>query len=189
LRSLHSLLVASVKKAAEAIRKESPEGIHVMCLNAGIQAYEDKATIDGFDVQVQTNHLSHFLLTSLLWDLVLKAAETSGEARVVTHTDQARKNPKKNFAPSYWVKKGGGRGGGGGRWVRDQQSKLANLLFAYELGEVAKKAGSKVKVCGVVAYLEKGGVGEGRTDYPYTRATGTWEPCLTLPPVVFCLAR
>ena len=48
--------------------------------------------------------------------------------------------------------------------MRYQQSKLANLLFAYELGEVAKKAGSKVKVCGVVAYLEKGGTGkEGQT--------------------------
>jgi len=38
-------------------------GIDVLCSNAGVMALEDDATQDGYDVQMQTNHLSHFLLT------------------------------------------------------------------------------------------------------------------------------
>jgi NAD(P)-dependent dehydrogenase (short-subunit alcohol dehydrogenase family) len=40
---------ASVKKAAEAIKQQFPDGIDVLCNNAGIMADEDKATKDGTD--------------------------------------------------------------------------------------------------------------------------------------------
>tara|TARA_R110002050_G_scaffold163050_1_gene292987 strand:- start:1187 stop:1312 length:126 start_codon:yes stop_codon:yes gene_type:complete len=36
---------------------------------------EDVATVDGFDIQMQTNHLSHFLLTKELYPLLEKAAK------------------------------------------------------------------------------------------------------------------
>ena len=50
---------------------------------AGVMALEDKAAKDGYDVQMQTNHLSHFLLTALLWERLLAAPEG---ARVVQHS-------------------------------------------------------------------------------------------------------
>jgi NAD(P)-dependent dehydrogenase (short-subunit alcohol dehydrogenase family) len=50
----------------------------------------DRATPDGFDVQMQSNHLSHFLLTSLVWPLLEVAATKRGEARVVNHSSGAR---------------------------------------------------------------------------------------------------
>ena len=61
----------SVREAAKNLRVLCPEGLDVLCNNAGVMALEDLATEDGFDVQMQTNHLSHFLLTKLCFDLSL----------------------------------------------------------------------------------------------------------------------
>ena len=53
----------SVRKAAKEVVKLCPKGLDALCNNAGVMALKDIATSDGFDVQMQTNHLSHFLLT------------------------------------------------------------------------------------------------------------------------------
>jgi len=45
------------------LKEQFPGGIDVLCNNAGVMALEDQATKEGYDVQMQTNHLSHFLLT------------------------------------------------------------------------------------------------------------------------------
>ena len=50
----------------------------------------DTRTVDGYDVQMQTNHLSHFLLTRLLFPLLEAAADARGEARIVQHSSGAR---------------------------------------------------------------------------------------------------
>lgn len=50
---------ASVREAAATIKKNYSE-VDVLCNNAGVMALPDKATKDGYDVQMQTNHLSHF---------------------------------------------------------------------------------------------------------------------------------
>ena len=81
----------SVRAAAAAVRAATGE-LDVLCNNAGVMALEDKATKDGYDVQMQTNHLSHFLLTSEVWPLLQKAAELRGEARVVQHSSGARRS-------------------------------------------------------------------------------------------------
>ena len=52
---------------------------------------KDLATVDGFDTQMQTNHLSHFLLTREVYPLLETAAELRGQARIVHHTSLARK--------------------------------------------------------------------------------------------------
>jgi NAD(P)-dependent dehydrogenase (short-subunit alcohol dehydrogenase family) len=109
----------------------------------------DEATIDGCDVQMQANHLSHFLLTLDLWPLLEKAAELRGEARVVNHSSGARKKPWKPISADYLQKNGGNLGGdrwpGLQKWQRYQQSKLANILFTYALQTHAEKQGSRVK--------------------------------------------
>ena len=56
-------------------------------------ALPDAATADGYDVQLQTNHLSHFLLARLAFPLLQRAADLRGEARIVQHSSGARKFP------------------------------------------------------------------------------------------------
>ena len=128
---------ASVRTAAAKLRTVCPGGIDVLCNNAGIMGVPDTATSDGFDVQMQSNHLSHFLLTSELWPLLEIAATKRGEARVVNHSSGARKRPAAPLTASHLGKNGGNLGGdkfpGTAKWKRYQQSKLANLLFTYAL--------------------------------------------------------
>ena len=142
---------ASVKKAAEEVRAMCPNGLDVLCNNAGVMALEDYATEDGFDVQMQTNHLSHFLLTKLTFDLLEKAADTKGEARVINHSSIARKQVKELEA-DYLLKNGGNLGGngasmffGGARWIRYGQTKLANATFTACLHDKLTAKNSKVK--------------------------------------------
>ena len=66
----------------------------MLCNNAGVMALKDRATADGFDVQMQTNHLSHFLLTKELFSSFGKAVELRGEARIVNHSSVARMGAK-----------------------------------------------------------------------------------------------
>eukprot|EP00971_Amphidinium_carterae_P014548 287188-Amphidinium_carterae.1 len=54
-----------VKQTAQELKKSlGSTGLDVLCNNAGIMATKDEATADGCDTQMQTNHLSHFLLTA-----------------------------------------------------------------------------------------------------------------------------
>ena len=128
---------ASVRTAATQVRALCQTGIDALCNNAGVMALPDVATGDGFDVQMQSNHLSHFLLTSALWPLLEQAASQRGEARVVNHSSGARKSPAAPLNAASLAKNGGNLGGDGfpglGKWRRYQQSKLANLLFTYAL--------------------------------------------------------
>ena len=140
----------SVRKAAEEVKSKYPQGLNVLCNNAGVMALKDEATKDGFDVQMQTNHLSHFLLTKQLYPLLETAANRDGEARIVNHSSIARRG--RALDPKYFGKNGGNLGGngssmifGGARWVRYQQTKLANLVFTYALHEKLLAKNSKVK--------------------------------------------
>jgi NAD(P)-dependent dehydrogenase (short-subunit alcohol dehydrogenase family) len=125
----------SVRAAAAQLKDACAGGIDVLCNNAGVMGLPDLATGDGYDVQMQSNHLSHFLLTSQIWPLLEAAADTRGEARVVNHSSGARRG--KPLDPAYLQANGGHLGGDGfpgtGKWRRYQQSKLANLLFTYAL--------------------------------------------------------
>jgi NAD(P)-dependent dehydrogenase (short-subunit alcohol dehydrogenase family) len=125
----------SVRSACEALTKQVKDtGIDVLCNNAGVMALADEATVDGFDVQMQTNHLSHFLLCKELFPLLEKAAAVHGEARIVHHSSGAR-HMGGVLQAKYLGKNGGNLGGnsasmfcGGARWIRYGQSKLANVM-------------------------------------------------------------
>jgi len=143
---------ASVREAAAAVDAACPQGLDVLCNNAGVMALEDRATGDGFDVQMQTNHLSHFLLTNALFPALERAADAHGEARVVNHSSMARRYPASTLDGRYLEARGGDLGGNGksvvfkgGRWRRYNQSKLANAAFTAALHERLTARGSKMK--------------------------------------------
>ena len=147
---------ASTRAAAASLtHKFSVNGIDVLCCNAGVMALEDVATTDGFDVQIQTNHLSHFLLTKETFPLLEKAASLRGEARIVNHSSVARHMTRAGLEKQYFGPNGGHLGGnsssmlcGGARWARYSQTKLANSVWTQALHARLAASGSKVKaVC------------------------------------------
>ena len=147
---------ASVTAAAERVGELCPEGVDVLCNNAGVMALPDQATGDGYDVQMQTNHLSHFQLTRDLWSLLAAASEERGEARVVNHSSIARMFPSRTLKDRYLERRGGQLGGDGNalqnmalmgpRWERYNQTKLANAAFTAALHQRAGDGGVKALV-------------------------------------------
>jgi len=148
----------SVRAAgAELAKQFGRTGLDVLCNNAGIMGFTDDATEDGCDVQMQVNHTSHFLLTSLAMPLLEKAAALRGEARVVNHSSALRALDERGWSSElkqrYLEKRGGNLGGnnktvgvpGGPNFQRYQQSKLANVVFTYALHDRLSEAGSRVK--------------------------------------------
>eukprot|EP00934_Nitzschia_sp_Nitz4_P002902 Nitzschia sp. Nitz4//scaffold60_size111251//107820//110271//NITZ4_004168-RA/size111251-snap-gene-0.200-mRNA-1//-1//CDS//3329555627//2892//frame0 len=167
--------LSSVQKAADAI-KAKYDSVDVLCNNAGVMALEDKATKDGYDVQMQTNHLSHFLLTKELYPLLKKAAELRGSARIANHSSGLRRFPPTPLKEEYFGKNGGNLGGDGNkmgegaRWERYHQSKLANAVFSMALND-RLGSGSKVMASAAAPGLaatnlqlttnQDGGMGDG----------------------------
>ena len=150
---------SSVKKASGIINHLCEDGLDVLCNNAGVMALKDQPTMDGFDIQMQTNHLSHFLLTKELFLSLKKAEEKRSEARIVNHSSISRFGAKKLEA-KYFEKKGGRLGGNGSgvlnkillgmilinaRWYRYSQTKLANAAFTACLHEKLQAKNSNIK--------------------------------------------
>lgn len=113
--------LASVRAFAEAYRTRH-QRLDVLCNNAGVMALPYRKTADGFEMQFGTNHLGHFALTGLLLDRLLRTAG----ARVVTVSSGMHRMGRIRFGDLQWER-------GYRRWAAYGQSKLANLLFAYEL--------------------------------------------------------
>lgn len=105
--------------------------LDVLCNNAGVMALPYRQTADGFEMQIGTNHLGHFALTGLLLERLL----TTPGARVVTVSSVAHRFGAIRFddlhaRDSY------------NKWRAYGQSKLANLLFTYELQRRLHSAGA-----------------------------------------------
>lgn len=125
--------LASVRAFAENV-KQAHTHLHLLINNAGLMMPPYGKTKDGFEIQWGVNHLGHFLLTALLMPLL----EAGGDARVVHLASLAHKWGEiyfedLNFEKSYNKQKSYG------------QSKLACLMFGYELQRRLEAAGSSVK--------------------------------------------
>ncbi|WP_173064788.1 SDR family NAD(P)-dependent oxidoreductase [Phytohabitans houttuyneae] len=113
-----------VRRVAADLRAAHPR-IDVLVNNAGALGPWRRATVDGYDVTMQVNHLAGFLLSHLLLDN-LRAA-TPGPARLVTTGSLAEAwgwlDPDNPFAPLTRYRS---------RWLAYGASKQANLLFTVE---------------------------------------------------------
>ena len=139
----------SVRKAIQVIKSKYAK-IYCLANNAGIMATPDEATVDGYDKQMQTNHLSHFLLTAELLPLLQKEATEFGDARVVNHSSVGRHHtPRKGLEEKYFQKNGGNLGGNelklmaGPCFERYFQTKLANSVFTHGLHELLTQSNVK----------------------------------------------
>lgn len=126
--------LGSVRRAAAQAATRGP--LHLLVNNAGVMALPYSRTVDGFELQFATNHLGHFLLTGLL----LPQLVASGEGRVVAVSSNAHRLTRR--APVEDPRAEPVRYS---RWGSYARSKLANLMFAYELERRLRRADLPVK--------------------------------------------
>jgi NAD(P)-dependent dehydrogenase (short-subunit alcohol dehydrogenase family) len=113
--------LSSVRRLAQDFRDQHQE-LHVLINNAGAFNSQRALSDDGYELTFAVNHLAHFLLTTLLLDL-LKA---SAPSRIINVSSGAHTRAEINFDDLSAEAKYGGMSAYG-------QSKLANVLFTYEL--------------------------------------------------------
>jgi NAD(P)-dependent dehydrogenase (short-subunit alcohol dehydrogenase family) len=118
--------LSSVRAFAETVGQ-----IDVLVNNAGVMALPLGRTKDGFEMQIGTNHLGHFALTGLMLPKI--------RDRVVTVSSAAHRIGKIDLEDLNWNTRRYRR------WGAYGQSKLANLMFAYELQRRLTSDGSSLK--------------------------------------------
>src|SRR5215475_7611962 len=125
----------SVRAAAGELRAQHP-AIDLLINNAGVMFTPQQTTGDGFELQFGTNHLGHFALTGLLLEQMLPVPGS----RVVTVSSTAhRLRARINFGDLQGERFYS-------RVAAYSQSKLANLMFTYELHRRLSGAGTTIAV-------------------------------------------
>jgi NAD(P)-dependent dehydrogenase (short-subunit alcohol dehydrogenase family) len=96
--------------------------LHILINNAGVILPGRHETKDGYELQFGVNHLGHFFLTRLLLELIVKSAPS----RIINVASGAHKIGKIHFEDINLIKNYT-------VWKAYAQSKLANIIFTYEL--------------------------------------------------------
>jgi NAD(P)-dependent dehydrogenase (short-subunit alcohol dehydrogenase family) len=130
LRRLDLADLSSVR----AFAGETAGPIDLLINNAGVMAPPRRLTADGFESQIGTNHLGHFALTGLLLDRL----EAAPAPRVVSLSSGAHRIGTMRFDDLMSERRYN-------NWRAYGQSKLANLLFCFELARRAGQAGSPLR--------------------------------------------
>ena len=125
--------LTSVRKFAESYAGERHQ-LDILVNNAGVMALpERRETADGFEMQLGTNHFGHYALTGLL----LPQLQARPGSRVVSVTSFGHKVGRMDFDDLQWERKYR-------KWFAYGRSKLANLLFTFELDRRARAGGSAI---------------------------------------------
>ncbi len=124
--------LAQVKAAADGF-KSGHQRLDVLVNNAGVILIKRLVTPEGYEQTFATNHLGHFLLTSLMLDLLKKSAPS----RIINITSEAHRGAKIDFEDIQGEKHYSSFKAYG-------QSKLANVLFTYELAKRLEGSGISV---------------------------------------------
>ena len=134
LQELDLTSLESVRAAAARLRS-GHDRIDLLINNAGVMYTPRSTTKDGFELQFGTNHLGHFAFTGLLLDRLLPVA-----SRVVTVSSIGHRiRAAIHFDDLQWERRYSRVGAYG-------QSKLANLLFTYELQRRLAPHGTTIAV-------------------------------------------
>ena len=123
--------LASVRQAAQQLRA-THDRLDLLICNAGLGWVPYTRTADGFELVFATNHLGHFALTGRVLDLMVNVQGS----RIVVVSSPAHRQATIDFADLQSEKHHSKRAAYG-------QSKLANLLFAYELQRRLAAAGAE----------------------------------------------
>ncbi|WP_281890640.1 SDR family oxidoreductase [Paenibacillus sp. YYML68] len=129
-------VLPSVREAAAEVMEKVPRIDALVCNAAIAQVAQQEITVDGFESQLGVNHLAHFLLCGLLFE---RMEESRGRIVVVGSNgykmgDQRIRFEDLNFDKNY------------SPWSSYAQSKLAQMMFAYELQRRIKAVGKSVQV-------------------------------------------
>jgi NAD(P)-dependent dehydrogenase (short-subunit alcohol dehydrogenase family) len=131
LQQLDLTSLQAIRESADNIKSAHPR-IDLLINNAGVMYTDKSNTQDGFELQLGTNHLGHFALTGLLLDRLIQV----DGSRIVTvssvghrilakiHFDDLQSERSYNRVKAYG------------------QSKLANLLFTYQLQRLLTQKGA-----------------------------------------------
>ena len=125
-------LIREVKKVADKIKNDFKK-IDVLVNNAGARFIKHQLTDEGIELTLATNHLGHFVLTNELLPLL----RNSDDARVINVSSGAHYSGKEVIANITEPSQYDGR-------LQYSNSKLANVLFTYELAERLKDSTVKV---------------------------------------------
>ncbi|KAL2834113.1 hypothetical protein BJY01DRAFT_84902 [Aspergillus pseudoustus] len=127
--------LSSVREASQTILTKTSTvnstGINLLLCNAGVMCLPTRElTPDGHEVQFQTNHLSHFLLFSILKPALLRGAAASPDfhSRVVMVSASGHRAHGLNGSDNYNFEQGGYQ-----PWGAYAQSKTANIYMANEI--------------------------------------------------------
>jgi len=123
--------LASVRATAADVRQRTGDALDVLLNNAGVMATPQGTTKDGFELQLGTNHIGH---AALSW-LLMPALKARPQARVVTVTSMLHHRGGLDVTDLNFERRGYSA------WPAYGQSKIANLLFAFELDRKARAAG------------------------------------------------
>ncbi|XP_019850137.1 PREDICTED: retinol dehydrogenase 11-like isoform X1 [Amphimedon queenslandica] len=123
LKKLDLASLASIRTFSSEILDEE-DRIDILINNAGVMLTPYCLTEDGFEMQFGTNHLGHFLLTNLLLDKIKESAPS----RIVTVSSVGHYFGSLDFNDMMWSKHYGSQ-------KSYFRSKLANVMFARELGK------------------------------------------------------
>lgn len=114
--------LSSVRACAETVLELAPS-LNVLVNNAGVMAPPLLRTAQGFELQLGTNHLGHFLLTRLLEPALVAGAPS----RVVNVSSRGHLRAGMDFDDPHWHTRPYDK------WKAYGQSKSANVLFTVEL--------------------------------------------------------
>ena len=124
--------LSSQKEVRDLVKRfrEKYNRLDILVNNAGGFFMKRQVSEDGIEMTWALNHLSYFLLTNLLLDRLTACAP----ARVVNVSSDAHEWGSINFADLEGKRRYFG-------WTAYSQSKLANILFTFELSRCMKESG------------------------------------------------
>jgi NAD(P)-dependent dehydrogenase (short-subunit alcohol dehydrogenase family) len=128
---VEALDLANLQSVRDFATRFGGERLDLLINNAGVMAPPRRTTVDGYESQFATNHLGHYALTGLLLAPLLAAPSS----RVVTLSSGMHRIGRMRFEDLNGERRYNS-------WLAYGQSKLANLLFAFELDRRARAAGT-----------------------------------------------